>query len=139
METKTKRNRVWGVLAGVAVAIVLLFLLFPSGKAKTILGLDEAAQRIAARCPMQVDAYTTLARVEAVAPDTLRYFLVLDLPDYVVQPAWVQLEAAILERMKNDSELAELRGRRAVFSYYYDDVSGKHLHEYVIAAADYEE
>ena len=92
------------------------------------------------KCPMMIDAETRMDGIEIKASNTISYkYTLINLIAEKVDTAKFNeaLRPGIIETIKTNAQLAELRRINSSFEYYYKDRENKFIYSFVIKPSDY--
>ncbi|CCH02778.1 hypothetical protein FAES_4779 [Fibrella aestuarina BUZ 2] len=104
--------------------------------------LKNAAAEINRQCPIQVDAGTRLDSAHAVSTTELQYFYTLtavvraDMPMDVAQLE-AQTKPMLIESVKTNPAMAELRDHSVTMTYLYRDRTGEFVMRIPVGPTEY--
>jgi len=124
------------------VFIILNVLLVSCEPPETI---DNKALKVVAqfneKCPMMIDAETRMDGIEVKNGNTIvyRYTLINLFASKVDTSLFAKaLRPGIINTIKTNAELAELKRIKSSFEYYYKDREGKFIYSFIITPEDYQ-
>lgn len=94
------------------------------------------------KCPMMIDAETRMDGIEVKNGNTIVYrYTLINLFASKVDTSMFNkaLRPGIINTIKTNAELAELKRIKSSFEYYYKDREGKFIYSFVIRPEDYNE
>lgn len=92
------------------------------------------------KCPMMIDKETRMDGIEVKNGNTIVYkYTLINLFASKVDTALFNkaLRPGIIETIKTNAELAELKRIKSSFEYYYKDRENKFIYSFVITPEDY--
>lgn len=139
-----KKTRLWRIFATAAgfvlgwVVVSLLSGCLSGNDEKLLKDLRALSGEVNKGCPMQLDAYTTLSTTVILPPRTLRYVYSLDLPeDEEVAEIRSKLMPVVMQQVRTNPDMQQLRDWEVVFSYQYKAPDGTHLFDFEVTPEDY--
>lgn len=123
-------------------ACALFILLLSSCNSQE--GVDNKALKVVAqfnsKCPMMIDQETRMDGIEVKNGNTIVYkYTLINLFAAKVDTARfnLALRPGIINTIKTNAELNELKRIKSSFEYYYKDREGKFIYSFVITPEDY--
>lgn len=106
--------------------------------------IDDKALKVVtqfnSKCPMMIDAETRMDGIEIKNGNTIKYkYTLINLLANNVDTAKFNfaLRQGIINTIKTNKELDELKRINSSFEYYYSDRENKFIYSFVIAPNDY--
>ncbi len=100
----------------------------------------EVVERFNKKCPMMVDSETRIDAIEVKKPNTVLYKYTL-VNINVEKVDTVSFNAAlrpgIINTLKTNPDIKDLRDAKANFEYYYKDKKGKFIYSFTVTPKDY--
>ena len=107
-------------------------------------GVDNKALKVVAqfnsKCPMMIDQETRMDGIEVKNGNTIVYkYTLINLFAAKVDTARfnLALRPGIINTIKTNAELNELKRIKSSFEYYYKDRDGKFIYSFLITPEDY--
>lgn len=109
-----------------------------SNEAKVFKSITETAEQVNKICPMKIDAQTTLKSTEAIEPRTLKYNMIIKLPQNIeVETISAALKPAVMQQIKSNAGVKVLRDMDVTFYYSYKTSNGKTIADIEVTPEDY--
>ncbi|MBA3681130.1 MAG: hypothetical protein H0W73_08185 [Bacteroidetes bacterium] len=125
-----------------ASAIIILSFVFTACQSSE--AIDNKAIKVVMKfnekCPMMIDAETQMDGIEIKNGNTIVYkYRLINLFAARVDTAQFNraLRPGIINTIKTNAELNELKRIKSSFEYYYRDRDGKFIYSFVITPEDY--
>jgi len=100
----------------------------------------EVVSRFNKKCPMMIDSETRIDAIEIKEPNTILYKYTLvnvnvESVDTILFNA--ALRPGIINTLKTNPDLKDLRDVKANFEYYYKDKKNKFIYSFIVTEKDY--
>ena len=136
---KTNLGKVVGAIVGFAIAYAVVAWIMPSGDKGVEKELRAVSEQMNKNCPVQIDAVTVLVSTTVLPPKTLRYTYTVNVPEGMDGAEVIRnLEPSVKEFVRTSPDMAYLRGKKVVFSYYYTDQNRSYLYDFDVTPEEYD-
>ncbi len=135
-----KKRKIVALLGGIIGFILVYFLLqhfiFPS----TDRILQESVERMNKNYPMMIDEYTRIDEVTIPSDKTIQYnytLVSLTKEEFNKGEIQEQIEPFIINGVKSDPQMKELRDKGITFIYFYQDKNGEFAYQFRVTPEMY--
>ena len=100
----------------------------------------EVVEKFNKKCPMMIDSETRIDGIEVKKPNTILYkYTLMHVSVENVDTALFEaaLRPGIVNTLKTNPDLKEMRDLKANFEYYYKDRENKFIYSFLITPDDY--
>ncbi len=100
----------------------------------------EVVEKFNQKCPMMIDSETRIDGIEVKKPNTILYkYTLMNVSVENVDTTLFEaaLRPGIVNTLKTNPDLKEMRDLKANFEYYYKDKKNKFIYSFTITPIDY--
>jgi hypothetical protein len=142
MKNQKKNKNTLGIIVGVAVGLIVYFLVkqFVFAQPSFDKVMMEAASKINESCPIMVDQDTRLDNVTALPDNVLQYnytLLRLEKKSTDVKALEDYMQPVLLNNVKTNPDLKMYRDNETTMAYNYKDKNGEYITTISISANQY--